>query len=1016
MIKRSARILMTLVIPLTLVAVTVFMLLLLSARSSKRARELTYETLQTIGTQQRDLLNAKLSGEFSVLEVIAGVVESAEVRHSEQMLEHIGAVTESSDFTDVYILGRDGYGFTIRDEDVYFGGCAYFLQALDGEQTIACVKANRIGLDDECFIIMVPILVDGEISGVVSGVLTTDTISDLLRMQHYSDSESFISDNAGNIIAGSESLSLLTHSDDLFTVFSNAVFDAPFSATSTVKDIHAQQEGFVSYSIDGAHWYLSYLPTGVNDWVICTAIPGETVDAALQVETSNGYLMIGVAMACAALLILFVIALYAGANRRAHEEKEQLLIAREEYRISARQSGVMILRYDIRSHRLIPNEIMMERYKLSEDTQYDDHSMILDGMISNESMAEYKAFWTSIQNGEPNGRIECRMKNAEDAYGWYSFEFTAICDEKGNSVQAIITLRDVTRQHEKAASYERWRGMMSALIGTSLAYMETNLTTGECELAEGAFQTWRGEREAADVKSVLLALEQNAVDPDDRLKFRTFVSLERLRLLFQSGVVKDTCEIRLHKDDGDTGLCEVTVQMTYYPKSDDVKAAIAITDLGDGVSNMERLSDLAFRDDLSGLLNRTAARAAIEETLRFGESETVALFMLDIDNFKQVNDTLGHQMGDEALVRISEAIKNLFRASDVIARIGGDEFFVFLPDAALPGIVQTKAEALCDALRFTFSNGVQSASISSSVGVIVAKRDRMDYETLYSEADYALYEAKNAGKNRYCIRRQDTPSEAASMRLSGSAYSAQLYTLLQHMDGGVTILEVGDSVRALYSSRDDACALCGEAFREDDVHPDDRQYVVSNLKQRAIDGLMLEITYRNRRNGGSFGWRHMQAIRIPYSGSNLPVLIATITDITELKRSVAQLEPVMAKASTGILILRFGERMEATFFNDAFLQILNMNYDQFKLVSRDCASLFRPADAQKLRDNVDAAQAGNQPLEFSFLTLNQKHPNLHRVLARGIRIDEQSGVPAYLLILSDEEGMHREGMPDIRLF
>jgi diguanylate cyclase (GGDEF)-like protein len=211
---------------------------------------------------------------------------------------------------------------------------------------------------------------------------------------------------------------------------------------------------------------------------------------------------------------------------------------------------------------------------------------------------------------------------------------------------------------------------------------------------------------------------------------------------------------------------------------------------------MERLSDLAFRDDLSGLLNRTAARAAIEETLRFGESEIVALFMIDIDNFKQVNDTLGHQMGDEALVRISGTIKNMFRATDMIARIGGDEFFVFLPDATSLGIVQTKVEALCDALRFTFTNGIQSAAISSSIGVIVAKRDQIDYETLYSEADYALYEAKNAGKNRYCIRRQDTSVETDRMRISGSAYSVQLYTLLKHMDGGLTILEVGDTIRA----------------------------------------------------------------------------------------------------------------------------------------------------------------------------------------------------------------------------
>ncbi len=1016
MIKRSARIIMTLVVPLTLVAVTVFMLLLLSAQSLKRTHELTYEILQTIGTQQRDLLDVKLKGEFSVLDAIAGVVESSEEQHSKQMLEHIKTIAQNSDFVDVYILGKDGYGFTARDEEVYFGDCEVFLNALQGDQSIGRAKPNRTGLDEECFILMVPIETGDEVSSVISGVLTTSGISELLRMKEYSGSETFISDSAGNIIAGSESLNELLHNDDLFTVFSNAEFDSNYSAINTVKDIHAQQQGFVSYSIEDKHWYLSYLPIEINDWSICTAIPGEIVDTAFRAEMTNGYLMIGTAMACAALLILFVIALYATANRQIRKEREQLLIAREEYRISAQQSGVMILRYDIRSQRLIPNEIMMERYGLPKDAQYSKESIFLDGLIAEESMAEYKALWASMQSGDPSGRIECRMQKAEGDYGWYSFEFTAIRDEKGNSVQVIITLRNVTQQHEKAAAYERWRSMMSALVGSSLAYMEANLTTGECEVVEGEFQTIQKDHEGNDIYSILQVFEQTAVDPGDRLKFRIFFNRERLKILFQSGVMKDSGEIRLKRLDSSMWLSEVTVQMTGSPDASDIKAIIAITDLGDGTSNMERLSGLAFRDDLSGLLNRTAARAAIEETLRFGESEIIALFMIDIDNFKQVNDTLGHQTGDEALVRISQTIKNMFRSSDVIARIGGDEFFVFLPDATSLGIVQTKAESLCDALRFTFSNGVQSATISSSIGVIVAKRDQLNYDSLYSEADYALYEAKNAGKNRYCIRRQDTLVEAERTHISESGYSIQLYALLKHIDGGVNILEVGESIRSLYSSKDGSCTFCGEVFREDRIHPDDRQYVSSSAKQRSIDGLMLEIAYRSRDDDGEYGWRHLQAIRIPYSGSNLPVMIASITDITELKRSVSQLDPVTTKSSMGILILRFGERMEATFFNDVVLQILNMNYDQFKLVSRDCASLFRPADAQKLRDNVRAVRASGAPLEFSFLTMNQRYPNLHRVLARGTKIDEQNGVPAYLLILSDEGEMSREEISDLRLF
>ncbi|MEN6338693.1 MAG: diguanylate cyclase, partial [Clostridiaceae bacterium] len=622
----------------------------------------------------------------------------------------------------------------------------------------------------------------------------------------------------------------------------------------------------------------------------------------------------------------------------------------------------------------------------------------LDTLVEEESRKEYQAFWAAIRAGEAGGCAEVRMTNAEGALRWYAFTFSAIKNSAGKSVQAVITVRDITIAREKLNEYEHWRAMVSALIGKSAAYIEINLTTGAAERVEGRFALKQdGAKDAAEI---LRIFAENYVDCGDRVKFASFLSLPRLRELLIRGVTRSESDVRLQFPNGEARLCAVSVQMSYAPDTNDAKAIVAITDPGDSGSDMERLSDLAFRDGLSGLLNRTAARAAIEEALRFGGEEPVALFMLDIDNFKRVNDSMGHQQGDQALVRIGEILRGVFRATDVIARIGGDEFFVFLTGPSLGELVEPKAAALCDALSFSYSNGSASVPISVSVGVVTARSNQVDYDSLYREADLALYEAKNAGKDRYCIRRLDQTPEPGSNRSPGASYSVQLYSLLKYVDSGVALFAVGKTIEHLFSSggglpsNEPGC--CGI----DVVHPDDLNALVNLLHICAKQGTSFETVFRRRLGDGSYGWRHMRAERIPYVASQYPVVIAAVTDITELKRSAGELESIVAATPIGIAIVRFGERMEATFFNDALLNMFGFSYEQFRLIARDCSSMLLKDNLAQLHAAVARAENDGAPLEVVFRTASQHGLGKRHIHVRGVKVDEVNGVPAYLLLLT----------------
>ncbi|MBE6829663.1 MAG: diguanylate cyclase, partial [Ruminococcaceae bacterium] len=165
---------------------------------------------------------------------------------------------------------------------------------------------------------------------------------------------------------------------------------------------------------------------------------------------------------------------------------------------------------------------------------------------------------------------------------------------------------------------------------------------------------------------------------------------------------------------------------------------------------LQRLLDKSQRDPLTNLFNKTATQSQIEDHLADSASvEKHALLMIDIDNFKAINDQFGHMTGDEVIMEISHRIQKLFRTSDVVGRIGGDEFVVFLRDISTDDLIEEKAKAMCGIFRSTRASKDLSYQISGSIGIAMFPKDGKTYQELYPKADTALYKAKRRGKDCY---------------------------------------------------------------------------------------------------------------------------------------------------------------------------------------------------------------------------------------------------------------------------
>jgi diguanylate cyclase (GGDEF)-like protein/PAS domain S-box-containing protein len=159
----------------------------------------------------------------------------------------------------------------------------------------------------------------------------------------------------------------------------------------------------------------------------------------------------------------------------------------------------------------------------------------------------------------------------------------------------------------------------------------------------------------------------------------------------------------------------------------------------------------AFFDALTGLPNRRMLRDRLEQEIRRSkrDQQQLAILFIDLDHFKEVNDTLGHDSGDQLLVEAAKRIKDCVRDADTVARMGGDEFTVILTDIANTDHLEPLLQKILRSMDALFQLGDEQVFVSASIGITLYPLDGTEIEDLYKNADQALYVAKGEGRNRF---------------------------------------------------------------------------------------------------------------------------------------------------------------------------------------------------------------------------------------------------------------------------
>ncbi|NJP40605.1 PAS domain-containing protein [Oscillospiraceae bacterium HV4-5-C5C] len=428
--------------------------------------------------------------------------------------------------------------------------------------------------------------------------------------------------------------------------------------------------------------------------------------------------------------------------------EQQLRMSEEAYRLAAMHSDVTIARYILADRSLYMTAKANARYKLPALIKDVPYASVSSGLISPESQPNYIHFFESILQGKKEGSVQYQAKLGQ-AWRWIEAHFSTLFSDSGKPVSAIITFREITGQLEQEALYKRWLQSLRDRPVSSYTLYRCNISQdASAETIEGnLLETGFPSHDSLTLSARLETYALYHVYPPDQADFRNRVNREALLKRYEHGIHRLSLTYRENEPEHEARWIRLTAELIAYPGTSDIMAYFLFEDIDRQQRESLKMQRLAETDSLTGLLNRQAFTDKVDFHLQAARRESLqALLMLDVDNFKMINDLYGHVQGDEALRMIARLLQQQAGDGELVCRLGGDEFMLFLPDQNKLEDITLKATTISQGLH---ELTVVALQLSASIGIALSPGDGQSFSELYKKADKAMYEVKTHGKDTY---------------------------------------------------------------------------------------------------------------------------------------------------------------------------------------------------------------------------------------------------------------------------
>lgn len=699
-----------------------------SFRNEKRIESNLRSITEENNEQTTVAITEKLKDEIHLLETYAELISTYDDITSSNAFHELNPLLENHLFTRIAITMPNGVSYTSDHFQHDSSTREYYLEGMQGKPYISDLMTSTID-QSEVVIMSVPIYNDDEIAGVLRATINTAQLKDYFQLSFLSGSvSSFIIQNNGVNLTPETN-----YQSNFFTMLEkNNNTDSIIEQMKT--DLANGKKGSITFQLNGKTRYAFYSPIAKTHWHMLSVLPYSSVKQELEHNFIQTLLL--AAKISSIMLLTYIYFIYK--QRKDAQDIKQ--INKQLDAVIANTPGSSY-KHEISN----PQDLIFfnkENRLMAGYSKEELLTLIHTDIFSLIYKEDYEAMLASLTDMLPNTVVSntYRIIDKEKKIKWFYDQRQII--KEGNRDMVYVEVLDITEmrmtQEQLKISEERYQMILKE---TESVIFEWNIFTDQITFSD----LWTSKYGYPDHLDNFLIQTQEHYGSEPN----SYIPL--IEALISGSTDSKQMECLLSKANGEKIWVRIFAKAILDEQGYLLRIVGSISDISQEKQRSMWLLERAQRDGLTKVYNRITIESLINKELESYPEEVHILFVIDIDDFKSINDTMGHTSGDEALSKFSSALVSCFRNDDIIGRIGGDEFVVFMKhlDSFNKEQIERKSKLFLSAISKIQLSQDESYQMHCSIGIAAHPMDGCTYQELFTQADKRMYQAKKQGKNTY---------------------------------------------------------------------------------------------------------------------------------------------------------------------------------------------------------------------------------------------------------------------------
>lgn len=638
------------------------------------------------------------------------------------------------DFSNLVIVNANGDILTKDDQIYNISSYDFFHKAMNKETVISYMDHN--------IILATPIYDRYEdIKGILMAIL------DSMQLNHAVSGNGFdhfinIMSRDGDFVYHNE-LSKI-EGDNFF--YGIEKMDKNLTVQEIKEAIHENETIAISISDPTIERMLYLHPLELTDWYVVMVIPYTHLHQKIQDMNFIVMLMI--------IKILLILALLSGSfyyfnyydSRKIQALDDALSLKEKILKMALSKAEREVFVYDVDKDQL--QFIVNSQKKYGLDGNIDDADEFLKCFWQEDPLNEqaHKNITKSFECHDLTCECEVMFK-IENQPHYFKLNLTNVYDDSMKLTEVIGFMEEITAYKEQTLLLQKELQFKDNLVTDTIGYMQVDVN--EDVILNCSENIMSGQTSDMKFSKLIeIFIRKRIAESFKEYAMKKF-SNEWIQKQYEVG--NHDFVLEYQNIDSNHVPFWISCQMRLKKDEDGhVIALIIWRDINELKQKEIILTRTAQIDELTGIYNRRAGLNKIKEIIDQKDGRKHALAFIDVDNFKSVNDTLGHSAGDRLLAIMAEVFRNHFQNKDIVCRIGGDEFVALMVDVNQEEIPDT-VQSLLDKVKTATEKEGYQVSVTLSIGIALMPEDADNFTDLYDKADRALYKIKNNSKNSYLL-------------------------------------------------------------------------------------------------------------------------------------------------------------------------------------------------------------------------------------------------------------------------